>query len=98
MPEQFLNHAEIGATLQEVRGERMAERVWTDAPLGGEAPDVQTQQAVDAPARQPRAAIVDEERIARRPRARAPHAAICGRTAPLRVLRSAFRSSFRGFH
>src|SRR5689334_243467 len=93
MPEQLLDGAQVGAALQEMRCERMPERMRTDAALGGEAIDVLPEQAIDAPPGQPRAAIVDEQRIARL-RCTAARRGALGGTAT--VLRLSFRS-FRPF-
>src|SRR5262245_30158551 len=92
MSQELLDHTEVGAALQEVRGEGVTEGVGTDATLGREAPDVQAQEAVDATTGQPRAAIVDEQWITGRSPGHAPHAAICARTASFCVLRCAFRA------
>ena len=64
--EQFLNRAQVGAALQQVRRERMPQRVRADAGPRAARRHVAPHQPVDAPHGQPPAAIVHEQRIARR--------------------------------
>src|SRR4051812_14570396 len=63
--EQFLNDAEIGPALQQVRRKRMAQRVRTDSQPRAARRDVLPHETIDAPHGQPSAAIVHEQRIAR---------------------------------
>ena len=65
--EQLLDRAEISAALEEVRRERMAQRVRADAVAFGDH-SVPTHQAVDAPDGEAPASIVQEERFACGPR------------------------------
>src|SRR3989338_355073 len=59
--EQFLNRAQVGPTLEQVRRERMTECVWTDAQTGAALRHVAAQHPVHAATGQSRAAVVDEE-------------------------------------
>ena len=61
--EQLLDRAQVGAALQQMGRERVAQRVRADAHARAALRDVAPQQAIDAAAGQPRPAIVDEERI-----------------------------------
>ena len=62
--EQLLDGPEIGAALQQVRRERMAQRVRADAGPLRAVRDVAPHQPIDAAAAQAGAAIVHEQRIA----------------------------------
>ncbi len=64
MTEQLLNHAEIGAALQQVRRKRVAQRVRADPGSGARGRHVAADDAVDAAHGEAAAPVVDEERIA----------------------------------
>ena len=63
MAEQLLDRAQVGAALQQMGRERVAQRVGADAHARAALRDVAPQQAIDAAAGQPRAAVVDEQRV-----------------------------------
>ena len=69
--EELLDHADVGAALQEVGGERVAERVRGDPPLEPGPPGAAAQDARRALPGQAAAALVEEQR---RPRPRAGQA------------------------
>ena len=64
VPEQLLDRAQIGAALQQVRGEGMPERVRADAEARAAGRDVACDEALHAAPREPCAARGDEQRIA----------------------------------
>src|SRR5687768_9625799 len=59
--EQLLDGAQVGAALQEMRRERMTQRMRADAALSGELRHVFAQQTIDTAPREPRAAEIDEQ-------------------------------------
>ncbi len=61
--QQFLNRAQVGASLQQVGGERMAERVRADRSRGARHRCIVAHEAVDAAHAEARATVVEEERI-----------------------------------
>ena len=61
--QQLLDGAQVGSALQQMRGKRVAQRVRADAHPGAALGHVATKQPVDAAIGQPRAAVVDEQRI-----------------------------------
>jgi hypothetical protein len=63
VPEQLLNGPEVGARLQQVRRERVAERMSADAGRNGRLACIATDHAIDAPRRQAASAKVDEQRL-----------------------------------
>src|SRR5688500_1986770 len=65
MAEQLLDGAEIGAGAEEVRGERVAERVRRGLRGGTAHEHVALEQAADAPGREAAAAVVAEHGAAR---------------------------------
>src|SRR5215813_11153268 len=62
VPEQFLNRAQVGTRLQQMRGKRMAQRVWTDPESRAAARNVSCHQPLNAPAGQSSTSRVDKER------------------------------------
>src|SRR5947207_14521424 len=62
--EKLLNGAQIGAALQQVRRERMPQRVRTDPRARAARGDVTPHEAIDAAHGEPRAAVVHKQRIA----------------------------------
>src|ERR1051325_2186462 len=61
--EQFLNGTQIGAALEQMRRERMPERVRADSHPLARRRDVLAADAIDAARSQPSAAKVHEQRI-----------------------------------
>src|SRR5262245_29178270 len=61
--EQLLDRPQIGAALEQVRGERVTQRVRADPELGAALRDVLPDEAVDAPRRQSLSLVVQKERI-----------------------------------
>ena len=61
--EQFLDHTQVGAALQQVRGEGVAQRVRADPPARAAGSHVAPHEAIDASRRQPPTAEVQEQRI-----------------------------------
>src|SRR5437899_2348100 len=61
--EQLLNRPQVGAALQEMRRERVAQGVGADAQARAACGDMAPHQAVDAPHAQPPAAVVHEQRL-----------------------------------
>ncbi len=60
VPEQLLDGAQVGASLQQVRGKRVAQRVRADAEPRAACSDVAADQTIDAARAQPGAAEVHE--------------------------------------
>jgi len=67
MAQQFLNAAQIGAPLQQVRGEGMPQRVRTHPHPRAHTRHIHAQQAIDAASRQSPAALIDEQRLGQPP-------------------------------
>ena len=62
--EQFLDGAQVGAPLQQMRGKRMAQRVRADAEAQAAARDITRHQPVHAARGEASAPIVHEQRLA----------------------------------
>ena len=62
--EKFLNRAQVGATLQQMCGERVPQGVRADASTCTACSDIAPHEAIDAPHGQSSPAIVHEKRIA----------------------------------